>query len=71
MRNPNPTFGDSDFLFAASQSRLIAERRYEKEYDEQSPSSLLLPNNTKCSSLSRTFNNAASAEVLRLWRDAG
>jgi hypothetical protein len=59
---------DNGFLYVAALSPLVAERRYDRPYDEQSPGTLFMPDGSKVCSFSRAFLNAASAEVLLLWQ---
>lgn len=45
----------------------LLEFRGERPYDEQSPSTLLLPNGTAASYMDRQLGNAMTREVVVLW----
>lgn len=64
------TFNDSPFLWAAARSALIAERRFDRPYDEQSVSTMFHPNGSFVCSQHRGFNGAAQLAVIELWRAA-
>lgn len=61
-------FNDSPFLFVAAEDRLIAERRFDRPYDEQSPATLLHPNGSAVCSSDRAFVGAALAVMYAAWR---
>lgn len=54
---------DSPFLLAAATNGLIAERRYDRPYDEQSPATIFHPNGSKVCSFHRGFVGAALAAL--------